>query len=53
MRHAQAAEDYITHDTRMHGGRSRACFLLDLVRGVLLHPTEEAARQVVQFLDKS
>jgi site-specific DNA recombinase len=50
VRRAQAAEDRITHDTRVHGGGREGALLLDLVSGVVLHPTEEAARQVVQFL---
>ena len=53
VRRPQAAEDRIAHDTRVHGGGRKDALLLDLVGGVVLHPAEEAARQVMQLLKQA
>jgi site-specific DNA recombinase len=50
---AQAAQDRIADDTRVHGGGREGALLLHLVGGVVLHPAEEAARQVVQVLKQA
>jgi hypothetical protein len=49
----QAAEDRIADDTRVHCGGREGTLLLHLIGGVVLHPTEKAARQVVQFLKQA
>src|SRR5262249_16952495 len=49
----QAAEDRIAHDPHVHGGGRQGALLLHLVGGVVLHPTEKAARQVVQLLKQA
>ena len=50
---AQAAQHRIADDTRVHGGGRQGALLLHLVGGVVLHPTEKAARQVVECLKQA
>ena len=53
MRRPQAAEDRIADDPRVYRGGREGALVLYLVGGVVLHPTEEAAWQVVQLLKQA
>jgi len=53
VRRPQAAQDRIAHDPQVHSGGRQGALLLHLVGGVVLHPTEKAARQVVQLLKQA
>src|SRR5215475_2321606 len=53
MGRTQTTQEYITNDTGVDSSRRESPLLLDLVGGVVFHPTEEMARQVMQVLKQA
>lgn len=53
VRRPQAAKDRSAHDTRGYGGGRQGALLLHLIGGVVPHPAEESARQVMPLLKQA
>jgi hypothetical protein len=53
MGRTQTTQEYITNDTGVDSRQRASPLLLALVGGVVLHPTEDMARQVMQVLKQA